>query len=940
MNVNTSDRGKRRYLPAAAVLTLAVLFVAGSMRDAAAEIAVVAHYRLPRNTELVAGTVAPDVWVDASGNGHDLRRMGHPALSSDAQTRGDNQESSSVVFDGVDDRYDATPPLLMQTDNFGIEVWVKLRSDDMSSVVLNGHGAANGYSIMCQNGKWAFLCGGVDFGRSDCDVALDTWQHVAIVRDSGVSKLYVNRRACYQTKTKPNPPEGIFCIGGGSSPSDTMDGAVGEVRVFTFEPGQFQPESDLLLDRASAEKAETARLSFKRIKQENAAAYINTWLVAGPFARDSVSEQAIGEPVQGDSIAGRKWLVFDDRLFSRNYDDYQDLRSFFKIKRNESTADKEVWAHVYVFSPSARKAQFRIGADNEFLAWVNGKLVTESREGTPDRDMVRAPVKFVKGWNRLLLGVANRSPGRLGFYARVCTEAGERIDGLVFSPNGGCGPLKVTTQAVEGGGTNVLPIAWRQWAYVGMEPLGVADRSRFPKLKRRAHASPFVLTAQGGTPPYRWTVEEGDLPPGLSVNADGAIQGAPGANARLGRYSINVSVLDNVGQTSRKTLEMEVRERPNRWFEEARLVALIHAPEHTPKNGFDDLARLMRRQGYKAGFVISYNNGRYLYRWPSQYEPDNPVGDLITPYKNALEAEGLKFGMYMGNLDGPNHGGLNGVIRMVEEAIDRFDPVLLWFDWAGWQGTSLDALFSMIKSKNPDILVLVNQLQARPRRLGNGDWDLVCYEGWGAWGGGMWDAWPHAVAWPKKHTVESWRLLTDPGFEYSRDVTSDWAKYLRVQISLIGEGFVANIDHSPTIVRRTGDLTDRLKDLGQSHIMQAHMKMADWASPRGIPALHESYTNVNPGPIQNAPWGYSTVNLKGDVIYLHVLRNPRGKTGMPATGSLTVGPIRSRVKAVCWMNKNAPLSFEQIDERVTIRLAGVTADQVDTILKIELKPTR
>jgi len=560
--------------------------------------------------------------------------------------------------------------------------------------------------------------------------------------------------------------------------------------------------------------------------------------------------------------------------------------------------------------------------------------------GRSDCDVALDTWQHVASWNRLLLGVANRSPGRLGFYARVCTEAGERIDGLVFSPNGGCGPLKVTTQAVEGGGTNVLPIAWRQWAYVGMEPLGVADRSRFPKLKRRAHASPFVLTAQGGTPPYRWTVEEGDLPPGLSVNADGAIQGAPGANARLGRYSINVSVLDNVGQTSRKTLEMEVRERPNRWFEEARLVALIHAPEHTPKNGFDDLARLMRRQGYKAGFVISYNNGRYLYRWPSQYEPDNPVGDLITPYKNALEAEGLKFGMYMGNLDGPNHGGLNGVIRMVEEAIDRFDPVLLWFDWAGWQGTSLDALFSMIKSKNPDILVLVNQLQARPRRLGNGDWDLVCYEGWGAWGGGMWDAWPHAVAWPKKHTVESWRLLTDPGFEYSRDVTSDWAKYLRVQISLIGEGFVANIDHSPTIVRRTGDLTDRLKDLGQSHIMQAHMKMADWASPRGIPALHESYTNVNPGPIQNAPWGYSTVNLKGDVIYLHVLRNPRGKTGMPATGSLTVGPIRSRVKAVCWMNKNAPLSFEQIDERVTIRLAGVTADQVDTILKIELKPTR
>src|SRR5205085_12612793 len=37
------------------------------------------------------------------------------------------------------------------------------------------------------------------------------------------------------------------------------------------------------------------------------------------------------------------------------------------------------------------------------------------------------------------------------------------------------------------------------------------------------------LAATGGTPPYSWAIASGALPPGLSLNASGAISGTPTA---------------------------------------------------------------------------------------------------------------------------------------------------------------------------------------------------------------------------------------------------------------------------------------------------------------------------------------------------------------------------------------------------------------------------
>ncbi len=674
------------------------------------------------------------------------------------------------------------------------------------------------------------------------------------------------------------------------------------------------------------------------------APYVNTWLVLGTFDngdgagydRDWIAEAEI-QPKMGTLSAGRAWRYFDDRLFSRNYDDYQDLFSYFKVKRGESIAAKIAYAHVYVHSERPQQGQLRIGADNEFKAWVNGTQVAASTKPHPFRDGVKADVSLRSGWNRLLLKIANRQDGRFGFYARLCDKDGRRLGGLSFSVDGPGAELVVSTQAMADVKTPTMPVGYREWPYVGADSLRYVKPHTDiePYLRKRPdlamQGSALVLMASGGTPPYRWSLTEGSLPDGLSLRPDGTITGTVARTARGDAYRFKVRVADGAGASADRPLEIRVQDRPNLWYEQARLTALLHHPESMPVGEYARFASLMKQQGYGIGMVISYNNGRHRYRWPSIYEPDCPVGDVVGRYKVALEAAGVPFGMYIGNLNGHNHGGSNGAILLVEDAVRRYRPKAFWFDWAGWHGESLDAIYSMIRSYSPETVIVLNGIQT----ICNGDWDVIVLEGWGAWGKQHWDLWPFPVDWPKRAVVEAWRLVADPEFEASPGVWSDWRDYLRLQVSLIAEGYVANIDHSATI--RMGEGKDgRLRTLDDSHVWQCHQQMALWANPMGRPSLVPSYTQVNPGPLPAAAWGYSTINLDRDVIYLHMLANPFGKTGKPNTDRLTVGPVRQKVKRVCWMNRNVTLPFKQQADRLTIELKGVVADTVDTIIKIEL----
>jgi len=251
----------------------------------------------------------------------------------------------------------------------------------------------------------------------------------------------------------------------------------------------------------------------------------------------------------------------------------------------------------------------------------------------------------------------------------------------------------------------------------------------------------------------------------------------------------------------------------------------------------------------------------------------------------------------------------------------------------------VDSLFSMIRSHNPDIVIVRNGIE----RPGTGDWDVLIVEGWGSYSGieSAWEQWPsermllispEVANWPKKHALEIWCLVGGIGDILTKcdDLDKWWQEQLRLQISLIGDGIIANMDHSSSLTVEEGF------DKENSPRIQLHKRMADWTDPGNIPPLYESYTNVNPGPLKESDWGYNTINLTRDAIYLHMLVNPKGKKGMPQEETITISPVGEKAEAVIWMNKNKPLSFKQNASELAIDIGKVEADIVDTIIKIVL----
>jgi hypothetical protein len=67
----------------------------------------------------------------------------------------------------------------------------------------------------------------------------------------------------------------------------------------------------------------------------------------------------------------------------------------------------------------------------------------------------------------------------------------------------------------------------------------------------------YMFSAQGGTPPYTWAYVSGDLPPGLTLGADGKLSGTPTSNL-LPQYVFVVSVSDGV-DTVQETVQIVVQ---------------------------------------------------------------------------------------------------------------------------------------------------------------------------------------------------------------------------------------------------------------------------------------------------------------------------------------------------------------------------------------------
>jgi Concanavalin A-like lectin/glucanases superfamily len=149
----------------------------------------------------------------------------------------------SVAFHGSDTGLRANSVISTVTDDFGVEAWVRpTAASGITSIVYNGNSATSGWGIYQAGDAYVLLYGGQVITGPVGSVDLNQWTHLALVRDSGETRLYKNGVEIASTSTGPAIPAGGFAIGANSipaGPSEFFSGNIDEVRVFTFAAGQF-----------------------------------------------------------------------------------------------------------------------------------------------------------------------------------------------------------------------------------------------------------------------------------------------------------------------------------------------------------------------------------------------------------------------------------------------------------------------------------------------------------------------------------------------------------------------------------------------------------------------------------------------------------------------------------------------------------------------------
>lgn len=200
-------------------------------------------------TEYRLGEDDPGATAGAPGNALTVARTGGPDLArAGAPTYTGASPSSrlAVQFDGIDDRYSsADGAALSVTDNWGIELMVRSDGDTTGAAIVGyvGNTSTSGYGMFRNGGVYSALFGGITiFGSAPVTSA---WTHLALVRASGTTTMYANGAVVGTSGAVPTVPVGVTHVGGNHLDQEYFDGAIDNVRFFTFAPGAFDPLVDL-----------------------------------------------------------------------------------------------------------------------------------------------------------------------------------------------------------------------------------------------------------------------------------------------------------------------------------------------------------------------------------------------------------------------------------------------------------------------------------------------------------------------------------------------------------------------------------------------------------------------------------------------------------------------------------------------------------------------
>ena len=703
-------------------------------------------------------------------------------------------------------------------------------------------------------------------------------------------------------------------------------------------------------------------------------------------------------PILGETLTdnGQEWEYFDDRIYNRNYDDYQDLNGYYAIKQDIDTKNKFVYAHTYVWSDKEQDAQVRVGASGSYRVYFNDKAITKpSVPSEVQKDMSIQTVTLKEGWNKLLIQIehtytedtnSNGVPiakdahvSYLGFYGRITDASGNAIDGLVYSVEGGkAGELEITTQGLkeaDGFPENTLPTGYKEWPYVW-------NKSTTSKAHGLS-ASAFQFMANGGTPGYTWKVKDGELPGGLVLNEDGTIEdglkadGMPDLNSDKGiipascaegDYTFTIQVTDASGNTAEKEFTITVKERPNKWFEEGRVGALSHCitiPTYfvDPNFSADLWAERAKHQGHS---LVSIEALQQNYYWPSKFadpkhdrnlympkDENGQVVDGLKQFEEAVKRYGIKFGLYYATEGGGlQHYSTDVFVQNVADLIKRYDPAYLYFDGPqAMRSANYDVMYSNVRNYNNDIIINSNAWGEE-----FGDPDLGTHEASGIYSNVGRN---HFV---KKVVFEPWKSVhtkNNPTPYYAR--RDDYVQIAKEMVMNVGRGYTDNNDQMPLMSRGTNwdtpqDVATRYPKSVQEFI-DVRENVAAWFAPEGYTERHESTTGTTPyflsgygyeddgkGNYENfafpnenigPKWGYAV--SRDNNIYLHIIEGPDGKRGFNeiSNNTLTISPVEDQVTSVIWLNKDQDVaSFKQEGNSLTIDLSNVEADKADTIIKI------
>ena len=697
---------------------------------------------------------------------------------------------------------------------------------------------------------------------------------------------------------------------------------------------------------------------------------------------DGTGSGAVIAPSLGEELDGGKvWEYFDDRLWNRNYDDYQDLHGYYAVKKGIDTRNKYVYAASYVYSPTERDVEFRYGSSGAHRLFVNDVPVGgASTPAEVHKDMTVATVHLEAGWNTFLLQMkhtftddvaSNGKPAQdsnvayLGFYGRVTDASGNAITDLEYSVRGTGTPLAIETRALaatdvasgeapgRGLPSNVLPTGYQEWPYVW-------NTSEYDD-RHNVSASKFRFLAGGGAPGYTWSVASGALPAGLTLNADGTVDG--NVEAAPGEYTFSIRVTDSASATTTKSFTMKVKERPNRWFELGRVSGLSHTI--TTYNWFVDpeySADLWAQRAFRQGHsLVAVETMQQNYYWPSkfadpqasqnQYLPTDASGkivDGIKPFEEAVKRYGMKFGLYYASNGGAfTYDSSDVLVQNVEDLIHRYDPDYLYFDGPqidGMPNENFDAMYSSVRNYGDDILINANAWGTE-----YGDVDLRTSESHH-----IFQTDPGSKL-NKRTTLEPWKSIISKNsvnpYYGQRD---DYRFVVQEMVQSAGLGIVNNNDQMPLFWRgpdwNTPEQIATMYPGAVQENIDIRENVAAWFAPPNKPERHESITGTEPyfltnptytddgkGNVaqfekgQGPAWGYATA--RDNNIYLHIIVGPNSKQGVSGN-SLTISPVDDTVLEASFLNEDQPLEFTQTGNSVTIDLTGVQRDPVDTIVKL------